>query len=142
MIRLSRFVLCLCSGLLLAPLSSFGVCRLPIPDGGDESYVPSKENLFGDIVRVELPLVTIKNGRSKVLEQVSVSKITDIYSVYGGDGPLSELKPGLQVWIWFEKCKRSTDGIPSAAYFQIFSKDPTDRAKLNRRGRIISVPSR
>ena len=142
MATLNRFVLCLCSGLLLAPMSSSGACRLPIPDGGDDGYVPSKENLFGDIVRVELPLVTVENGRTRVLEQVSVSKISEICSVYGGDGPLSELKPGLQVWIWFEKCKRPAEGIPLVAYFQIFLTDPTDRAKLNRQGRIVSAPNR
>ena len=142
MATLNKFVLCLCSGLLFAPLSSSGACRLPISDGGDEGYVPSKENLFGDIVRVSLPVVTVKNGRTHLLEQVSVSKISEIYSVYGGDAPLSELKPGLQVWIWFDRCKRPAEGIPLAAYFQIFSTDPTDRAKLNRQGRIISVPNR
>ncbi|HNL22580.1 MAG TPA: hypothetical protein PKK51_11215, partial [Rhodocyclaceae bacterium] len=66
----------------------------------------------------------------------------EIFSVYGGDAPLSELKPGLQVWVWFEKCKRPTEQIPFAAYFQFFSTDPTDRAKINRQGRIISVPRR
>jgi len=142
MLTINKFVLFFCAGLLLAPLPSTGACRLPIPDGGDEGYVPSRENLFGDIVLVEFPLVTIKNVRTQDLEQVSVSKIGEIYSVYGGDGPLSELKPGLQVWVWFEKCKRPTEGIPFAAYFQIFSTDPTDRAKINRQGRIISVPLR
>lgn len=142
MATINKFVLCLCAGLLLAPMSSSGACRLPIPDGGDEGYVPSKENLFGDIVRVELPLVTVKNGKTQNLEQVSVSKISALYSVYGGDGPLSELKPGLQVWVWFEKCKRPTEGIPFASYFQIFSMDPKDRAKINLQGRIISVPRR
>ncbi|HJW25235.1 MAG TPA: hypothetical protein VJ576_10085 [Rhodocyclaceae bacterium] len=142
MATINRFIFCLCAGLLVAPLSSSGACRLPIPDGGGEDYVPSKENLFGDIVRVELPLVTVKNGRTQELEQVSVSKINEIYSVYGGDSPLSELKPGLQVWIWFEKCKRPKEGLPFAAYFQIFSTDPIDRATINRQGRIISVPRR
>jgi hypothetical protein len=142
MLTVNKLVLCFCVGLLLTPLPSSGACRLPIPDGGDEDYVPSKANLFGDIVRVELPLVTIKNGRTQDLEQVSVSKIGEIYSVYGGDGSLSELKPGLQVWVWFEKCKRPTEGIPSVAYFQIFSTDPTDRARINRQGAIISVPRR
>ena len=32
-------------------------CLLPIPDGGPEDYVPSKENLWGDIEKVELPFV-------------------------------------------------------------------------------------
>jgi hypothetical protein len=142
MATINRFVLCLLAGILLAPLSSSGACRLPIPDGGDERYVPSKENLFGDIVRIDLPLVTIRNGRTREVEQVSVSKIREIYSVYGGDGPLSDLKPGLQVWVWFQDCKRTAKEIPFVAYFQIFSTDPTDRAKLNRQGRIISVPHR
>lgn len=140
MATINRVALCLCIGLLLAPMTSSGACRLPIPDGGDEGYVPSKENLFGDIVRVELPLVSVKNGKTQDVEQISVSRISEIYSVYGGDGPLSDLKPGLQVWVWFEKCKRPTEGIPFAAYFQIFSTDPTDRAKINRQGRILSAP--
>lgn len=142
MTPINRVVLCLYAGLFLTPLSSYGACRLPIPDGGDEGYVPSKENLFGSIVRVELPLVTVRNGRTREVEQISVSKISDIYSVYGGDRPLSDLKPGLQVWVWFQDCKRPTEEIPLVAYLQIFSTDPTDRAKLNRQGRIISVPRR
>ena len=140
MVPINRLVLCFCAGLFLAPQSSYGACRLPIPDGGDEGYVPSKENFFGDIVRVELPLVAIRNGRSREIELVSVSKISEIYSVYGGDGPLTDLKPGLQVWVWFQNCKRPMEGIPLVAYFRIFSTDPADRAKLNRQGRIISLP--
>jgi len=137
---IDRCVRCLFAALLLAPLSSSGACRLPIPDGGDDGYVASKANLFGDIARVALPVVTIKNGHTQALEQVSLQKVGVMYSVYGGDAPLSELKPGLQVWVWFERCKRPTEGIPFAAYFQFFSTDPTDRAKIDRQGRIISVP--
>ncbi len=140
MTPVNRFHVCACLGLLLAPLSSSGACRLPIPDGGDEGYVESNENLFGDIVRVELPLITVKNGKTHGLRQVSVSRISVIYSVYGGNAPLSELKPGMQVWVWFEKCKRPTEGIPFAAYFQFFSTDQKDRARLNRQGKIVSVP--
>ena len=141
-LTIRRIVLCFWLGFLLAPLPSSAACRLPISDGGDEGYVPSKANLFGEIVRVEFPLVIIRNGKTQNLEQVSLSKISEIYSVYGGDGPLSELKPRLQVWVWFENCKRPTEGTPVAAYFQIFSSDPTDRAKVSRQGRIISVPRR
>src|SRR5438105_10574039 len=86
-------VLWLLIGFVLTPLSVFATCRLPIPDGGDETYVPSRANLFGNIERVELPYVIVKNGKTHRLEKISVSKITEIYSVYGGDGPLSELKP-------------------------------------------------
>lgn len=69
MVPLDRFVLCLCSGLFLAPLPLYGACRLPIPDGGDEGYVPSKDNLFGNVVQVALPFVTVRNGRSKKLSR-------------------------------------------------------------------------
>lgn len=137
-----RLVLWLLIGFVLIPLPVFATCRLPIPDGGDETYVPSRENLFGDIERVELPYVFVKNGKTQRLEKISASKITEIYTVYGGFGPLSELKPKLQVWVWFENCERPKEGIPNAEYFQIFSTDPTDRAKLDRDGKIISVPPR
>jgi hypothetical protein len=118
---------------------------LPTPDGGapdgSENYSPSKENIFGDIERVELPNVFVRNGKKKQLEQISVSKIGAVYSVYGGDEAVDALKPGLQVWIWFEGCKRPKDGPAFAAYFQFFSTDPNERAKLNRNGKIVSVPS-
>jgi hypothetical protein len=89
---------------------------------------------------VELPNVVVRNGRTKRLEDVSVAKIDAIFSVYGGDSPLTELKPGLQVWIWFVDCKRPKTGPAYAGYFEIFSSNPKDRAKLNRNGKIISVP--
>jgi hypothetical protein len=137
-----RLLLGWCAALLLAPPAWPGACRLPIADGGPQGYAPSKENLFGDIVRVSLPVVAIRNGRTHALEEVSVSKISEIYSVYGGDGPLSDLKPGLQVWVWFQQCRRPAHGTPHAAYFQFFSTDPTDRARLDRQGRIVSVSHR
>lgn len=126
--------------LLLTPLSALAACKLPVPDGGGVS--PSKPNIFGSIERVELPYVFIRNGRTQQLEKVSLVKIGEIYSVYGGDAPFSDLQPRLQSWVWFAGCKRLKTGIPQAAYFQIFSSDPGDRAKLDRVGRIISVPPR
>ena len=137
-----NLLLWLLIGFVLAPLSASATCRLPIPDGGDETYIPSRANVFGNIQRVELPYVFVIDGQTHHLEKISISKITEIYSVYGGDGPLSELKPKLQVWVWFANCKRPKEGFPNAAYFQIFSTDPTDRARLDREGRIVSVPPR
>jgi len=122
--RRQILVLWLLTVFILTPLPVCSECRLPVPDGGDETYVPSKENLFGNIERVELPYAFVRNGKTQRLEQISVSKITEIYTVYGGDAPVSELKPKLQVWVWFENCKRPKEGIPNAAYFQIFSTDP------------------
>ena len=55
------------------------VCILPVPDGG--GIDPTRANVYGNIERVDLPLVTIKDGKSGLLEQVSVAKITEIYSV-------------------------------------------------------------
>lgn len=126
-------------GFLLIPLQVYAGCRLPVPDGA-ENYVPSAANIFGDIDSVELPNVFVRNGKTKTLEKISVSKISAIYSVYGGDGAVNELKPGLQVWIWFAGCKRPKDGINHAAYFQFFSIDPNDRAKINQNGKIVSAP--
>jgi hypothetical protein len=115
-------------------------CQLPIPDGGDETYIPSKANIFGDIVKVELPYVFIKNGRTHQEETVSVSDITDVHSSYGGVSPLSVLKPNLQVWVWFKNCRKPKTGPSEVAYFQFFSSDPTDRATLDETGKVISVP--
>jgi hypothetical protein len=129
---------CLLVALMLSPLASQAVCKLPIPDGGGTT--PSKPNIFGSIERVEPPYVFIRNGRTKLVEPVSISKIGEVFSVYGGDVPLSALKPGLQVWVWFEGCKRMPLGVPNAAYFQIFSSDLMDRAKLNREGHIDAGP--
>ena len=137
---LCRRILGIAVGLLLIPLSAVGACRLPVPDGGGDDYVPSPENIFGDIVRVKLPVVTIRNGKTHTLEQVSVAKTPEFYTVYGGDGSRSALKPGLQVWVWFKDCKRPAKGIPMAAYFQVFSTSPEDRAVLDPQGRIVSVP--
>jgi hypothetical protein len=114
-------------------------CRLPRPDGG-ENCRPSKESIFGEIERVELPNVFVRNGKTKRPEQISVAKIDAIYSVYGGDRAVEALKPGLQVWIWFKDCKRPKSGPIYAAYFEFFSINPKDRAKLNRNGKIVSVP--
>lgn len=115
-------------------------CLLPIPDGGSEDYVPSKENLWGDIEKVELPFVYIKSGKSHQVVKVSLSKTKEVYSVYGGDGPLSVLRPRMQVWVWFDNCALPTRGVPNVAYFQFFSLDPNDRATLDNEGRIVSVP--
>lgn len=126
-------------GALLIAVQVHAGCRLPTPDGS-ENYRPSKESIFGDIERVELPNVFVRNRKTKQLEQISVGKIDAIYSVYGGDGAVEALKPGLQVWIWFENCKRPKSGPIYAAYLEFFSMNPKDRAKLNRSGKIVSVP--
>jgi hypothetical protein len=115
-------------------------CLLPIPDGGGEGYKPSKENLWGDIERVELPFVYIKSGKTHQVVKVSLAKINAAYSVYGGDGPLSTLRPGLQAWVWFENCTAPRSGVPNVAYFQFFSSNPNDRATLDKNGKIIAVP--
>lgn len=124
----------------LAAPHAKNTCNLPIPDTMPDGYIVSKENLWGDITKVKLPIVYIKSGKTHKIVKVSLSKIKEDYSVYGGNGPLSELKPGLQVWVWFENCKVPHKGIPHAAYFQIFSSDPKDRATLDKNGKIISVP--
>ncbi len=126
--------------LLIASCQVSAKCQLPIPDGGDESYIPSKENIFGDIAKIELPYVFIRDGRTHQVEKVSISNIKEVYSSYGGDAPISVLQPNLQVWIWFKNCSRPKTGVPEVAYFQFFSTDPKDRATLDGNGKIISAP--
>lgn len=123
----------------LAAPPAQAACLLPIPDGGGEDYTPSKENLWGDIERVELPFVYIKSGKTHKTVKVSLAKIKETYSVYGGPGSLSELQPKLQVWVWFENCRAPQKGVPNAAYFEFFSTDPNDRATLDKNGKIIAV---
>ncbi|WP_374334316.1 hypothetical protein [Leeia sp.] len=131
-------VLLLCAALSV-PLSSVAACVLPVPDG--DEVPPSPANLFGEIERVQLPYVVIRNGRTGARQTVSLKGAAAVYTVYGGDGPVSGLKRGLQVWVWYRHCARPARGIPHAAYFQVFSLDPGDRATLDREGRIIAVPS-
>ncbi|HEY5993321.1 MAG TPA: hypothetical protein VIU46_01855 [Gallionellaceae bacterium] len=122
-----------------SPLAK-AACLLPISDGGGKDYMPSKENLWGDIERVELPFVYIKSGKTHEVVKVSLSRIDAVYSVYGGPGKLSLLRPRLQVWVWFENCREPGSGVPNAAYFQFFSADPNDRAALDKDGKITAVP--
>lgn len=136
----TRKLVSVASIIALIPLQLFAKCLLPIPDGGGDNYAPSRPNIFGEIDRVALPNVYVKNGKTGETEQVSVSQISEVYSVYGGDEQLAAIKPKLQVWIWFKDCKRSLTGPQNAAYFEIFSTDPKHRARLDRNGKIISVP--
>lgn len=136
-------LLCLLLGaapLTLAAPPAKAECLLPTPDGSPGDFTPSRENLWGDIERVELPFVYIKSGKTHQVVKVSLSKIDEAYSVYGGPGKLSVLQPRLQVWVWYENCRAPGSGVPNAAYFQFFSSDPNDRATLDKGGKIIAVP--
>jgi hypothetical protein len=106
--------------LLMMSPPVFAKCFLPIPDGDDENYAPSKANLFGDIVKAELPFVFIKNGQTQKVEKVSVSKISEVYSVYGGIGPLLALRANMQAWIWFDNCVKPKSEVFDVAYLQFF----------------------
>lgn len=127
---------------LFAALSAAGLgmaaCVLPVPDGGDGP--PSPANLFGTIERVRLPYMLIRNSRTGARESVSLKGVAAIYTVYGGNGPLTALRRGLQVWVWFKQCTRPLKGIPQVDYVQVFSLAPGDRAALDGDGHIIAVP--
>ena len=106
--------------LLLAWLSigaAAAVCRLPVPDGGDEQ--PSKPNLQGRIVRVVGNELLMRQARSGDLIRVRLPEKRDIYTAFGGDGSLVELAPGQRAWVWFKGCKWPKEGIPVSAYIQI-----------------------
>jgi hypothetical protein len=129
--------------MLTVSMTSFSVganCNLPIPEGGEVGYIESKENIFGDIVKVKPPYVFIRDGRTQQVEKFSLSKLTEVYSSYDGYLPLSVLKPKLQTWVWFKNCTKPKTGVPEVAYFQFFSEDPKDRATLDSNGKILSTP--
>jgi hypothetical protein len=98
-------------------------CVLPVPDGGAEA--PSRANVEGVIASIQHDVVTIQPNNAT--QRVRVRVKSPIYTAFGGDGDLSDLQVGQLAWVWFPGCRRNDQGLPEAAYFQIYSKDPKDR---------------
>jgi len=98
-------------------------CIIPAPDGGNAD-VASTENIHGKIIEKTNSTITVQNKYGKAL--VRFNKKTELYTVFGGDGPLDVLRPGLEVWIWFQNCKKTTKKTPLANTIFIYSTDPDD----------------
>lgn len=129
--QLQKIVL-LIFGVVLAAFSSQidAKCVLPVPDDGDVRHNPP--NLEGEIVQISGTLLTIKAVKSSILTLVNLDEKLAIYTAFGGDGQISELKTGLHVWVWYASCKPVVQGIAAkAAYFQVYSFNPNDQPKIN-----------
>jgi hypothetical protein len=104
-------------------------CVLPVPDNGDVRHNPA--NLEGEIVQISGAFLTIKALKSSTLTSVKLDEKLPIYTAFGGDGRISELKTGLHVWVWYTNCKPvEQGGTAKAAYFQVYSFDPNDQPKI------------
>jgi hypothetical protein len=101
-------------------------CVLPEPDGGGAT--PSKANLRGRIARVEADgKVVVTQAKTNRAVTVVLPSDAEVYTAFGGDAPQGQLRAGQTVWVWFQDCKQPKVGLPTSAYFQIYSADPNDR---------------
>lgn len=122
---------------LLAPHhASLGACVLPVPDG--DGPAPTRANIIGDVDRVDLPFVFVLNKETDVVEQLTVAGLAEVNTVFGGSESVAAVRKGMQVWAWFRDCKRPDAGIPSLAYLMIYSRDPNDRATLDKSGKVVA----
>lgn len=100
-------------------------CALPVPDGSTTH--PSKPNVEGRIVSINQDIVVIGANKSAQKASVRITKDTALHTAFGGAVSASELKVDQNASVWFVGCKHSGKSVPVAAYFQIFSKDPSDQ---------------
>lgn len=116
-------------------------CVLPVPDNGDIRHNPP--NLEGEIVQISGAFLKIKAIKSSALTPVQLDEKLPVYTAFGGDGVVSELKTGLHVWVWYANCKPVEKGITAkAAYFQVYSFDPNDqpKAKAKAKAKVQNLP--
>jgi hypothetical protein len=102
-------------------------CRLPVPDGSDEK--PTIPNVHGVIASVNGQEVVVRQARTGKRIAVRFPDKPEIYTVFGGDAGINELKSGQTAWVWFAGCKWPPAGKPMSAYFQIYSTDPNDKPR-------------
>jgi hypothetical protein len=100
-------------------------CVLPVPDGGD--VTPTPANVTGRIARVGPGFVEIRPMTGAAVVRVRYDAATQFYSAFGGDYAPADLAPGQRAWIWYVDCRRRAQGTPTAAYLQLYSRDPADQ---------------
>jgi hypothetical protein len=114
---------------MLYPNLADSKCLLPVPDNGDVRH--NAPNLEGEIVHISGTLLTIKKVKTSILKLVKLDEKLPIYTAFGGDGQISELKTGLHIWVWYANCKPIEQGYTAnAAYLQVYSFDPTDQPNV------------
>lgn len=110
---------------LVAPVAQANPkCVLPIPDGG--GVIPTRANLTGRISLVGDGFIEVQPLKRGTAIRVLHDSTTQYFSAFGGDYEPADLALGQRVWIWFVNCKRPETGPPTAAYLQLFSRDPSD----------------
>jgi hypothetical protein len=102
-------------------------CTLPVPDGSDRR--PTVPNVHGVIAEVKGQEVVVRQSKTGKLVAIQLPERPEIYSAFGGDVAINELESGQLAWVWFVGCKWPQTGKLYSAYFQIYSKDPSDRPK-------------
>ncbi len=126
--RLSCVVLIALMSLKCADSFASAGCVLPEPDGGVQNPTPA--NIIGETFSVQQDIVIIRvHGVDKDVP-VKIDRAKPIYyTAFGGFFTPDKLRVGQAVRIWLMNCNRAVDIslVPSAAYFEIFSEDPSDR---------------
>jgi hypothetical protein len=101
-------------------------CVFPASDGNDIGK-PNHANIYGRISKKTNSTIIIKEIKTNKNIMIRLNQKTELYTVYGGDGPLNALRPGLIAWVWFEHCKKPAYKTPVAAMIWIISTDPNDQ---------------
>lgn len=111
--------------LALSPMLS-ARCALPEPDGGP--VAPSKPNVEGWLSAIgKEGLATIQTASNKRVS-VRIPHDNAIYTAFGGDGVIADLKPGLHARVWYVGCKSAgPEETATSAYFEVYSFDPKDQ---------------
>ncbi|QNP49120.1 hypothetical protein [Diaphorobacter aerolatus] len=110
-------------------------CSTPIPDS---EAIVSYHNAAGILMEInnnELILHSVDTNKNIV---VNINNLTSAYSAFGGDVKISDLKTGIQMRIWYVKCRSPKKGTPKAEYIEFFSNNPADTPDatyLKRNGR-------
>ncbi|MDD0808736.1 hypothetical protein PSQ20_00160 [Curvibacter sp. RS43] len=100
-------------------------CILPSPDGGTPNV--SNRNIAGLILIISDENVWINDvDRGKPI-LVKLSGKIEIFTAFGGGGDSWEvLNVGQSARVWLKKCKYLPHQNNFAAYFEVFSYDPSD----------------
>ena len=104
-------------------------CVFPAPDGGVDNV--SKRNLAGYIASVDSTFLRVRDYKTKQIVKVRIAKEQFAYTAYGGDEPVSMLKTGLPVRVWYQNCRLDRSGQAVAEYIEVFSTQPRDRPPKN-----------
>jgi hypothetical protein len=114
---------------LITSLAANATCILPVPDGGVSPV--SNRNVAGKIVKIQKNTIFINDVVSKKIVQVTISEKNSIYTAFGGDPNLVDLRVNQSTKIWLKNCLPPINNKGIAAYFEIFSMDVSDKPPKN-----------